>query len=229
MAIDITEAIVRALVLHLKTDLPAGALPAGITKPGTLATGGILEGFSYQDDRMKPPIIEVYAPTTGDRDGHDPKTISSQRVESDGTPTADPLEPNFLYTIAVAAISVPLQVRVTAKGKIARANIDAALDVWMAGDIDGGTPYIETPASADYYDQIFGFVRAGTTQRMDNPQQVGRDDFVSVREITGSGSEVVQLQAAGFTDLRAELYVVESGGVFSDTPDEEFTIFDGTT
>lgn len=228
MPIDITEALVRALVLHFETDL-VGEAPAGITKPSTLATGGISEGFAYQDDRMEPPIIEVSAPVTGDRNGHTPRQIASQRVELDGTPTADPAEPNFLYTFSVAEIIIPLTVRVTAKSKIKRAEIDAALDVWMAGDVDNGVPYIETPALTDYYDQQFSFFRSGTTQRMDNPQQVGRDDFVSVREISGTGGEIFQYIASSFTDLRLRLSVVEGGRDFPATPHETITVFDSTT
>lgn len=228
MPIDVTEALVRALVLYFKTDL-VGATPDGITKPGTLATGGVLEGFSYQDDRMEPPLIEVSAPVSGDRNGHTPRQIASQRAELDGTPTADPVEPNFLYTFSVAEIIIPLTVRVTAKSKIERAALDAALDVWMMGNVDDGTSYIETPAFADYYDQEFSFFRSGTTQRMDNPQQVGRDDFVSVREITGMGCEVFQHIASSFTDLRLELSVVEGERDFPATPHETITIFDPTT
>lgn len=232
MAIDITEAIAQSLGVLFAQPF---VVSPGVGTPSTLVSGNIVVGWSDQRDRLVLPVISIDTPILGDSPGRTPTVIGQQRVDENGAASSDLNDEDFIWTVVFGNVDLACIVRVAAETPEERSEIDFAIDAVLMGDPINQGGLAAAPAAdgvapnADYFSQVFTYQRAGSARTSDSTTTAGRDEFESIREITGFGCLSLQFTAPSFKDLSLALKVTEMGRDFANVPSDSITIFDPST
>lgn len=190
--LDQVTAAVRTLADHFRAPLPP-ELADVLNEPAGAVAAHVAEGWESLEQDLEYPTIAIDAPIAGERLGHAPMVLELFDVD-DHPEKVDVL-------IALASVTLPLNIEVFAKSRAERSRVLLAIERSFAAQSLDEESRLDL-VSPHYHGRMMGFRRAGPARFADTAGRVKADEWRAIVPVEADIEEVALVRFPRLRELR---------------------------